>query len=338
MNRILSLLLLFGACLTFVASSAIGPVVSAAGDRAQSATTPTTSTLSSQESAAPPTSAASGTIARAVNRAREGSTHASSNTTGFAAEESTSVTEDAADSCLNSFTAETPVLMADGTEEPISDVKVGDRVLATDPQAEVSELQPVAALIRHTGLHTMVDITLSDGSNITATDHHPFWDASTQAFTYAINLHPGDAVLGEGGRTLSVRTVHDYNEYLTAYNLQISGIHTYYAGTTPVLVHNSCGDPFLTPEGEAHVAARHLPGGSMVDESSGLFHEGTDLHQLVEDAASSPANQDADGNWVRIVNARKPIGTTSMLTGGVPTSFYRLIQTTAGYTITLHPW
>lgn len=31
-----------------------------------------------------------------------------------------------------------------------------------------------------------------------------------------------------------------YTADLTAYNLQISTIHTYYAGTTPVLVHNSC--------------------------------------------------------------------------------------------------
>lgn len=28
---------------------------------------------------------------------------------------------------------------------------------------------------------------------------------------------------------------------LTVYNLTIDGIHTYYAGTTPTLVHNSCG-------------------------------------------------------------------------------------------------
>src|SRR4051794_28436660 len=33
----------------------------------------------------------------------------------------------------NSFTATTPVLMADGDDEPIADVRVGDQVVATDP-------------------------------------------------------------------------------------------------------------------------------------------------------------------------------------------------------------
>lgn len=34
----------------------------------------------------------------------------------------------------NSFTSSTPVLMADGSKKPIADVKVGDRVVAADPQ------------------------------------------------------------------------------------------------------------------------------------------------------------------------------------------------------------
>ncbi len=37
-------------------------------------------------------------------------------------------------SCLtNSFTGDTLVLMADGTRKPIKDVKLGDKVMATDP-------------------------------------------------------------------------------------------------------------------------------------------------------------------------------------------------------------
>jgi len=76
----------------------------------------------------------------------------------------TTVARDAAESCRNSFTADTPVTMADGTEKPIADVKVGDKVLATDPETGRTEARPVTALIRHTGRHTMVDITLADGS------------------------------------------------------------------------------------------------------------------------------------------------------------------------------
>ena len=148
---------------------------------------------------------------------------------------------DAAESCLNSFAGDTPVTMADGSEKPISRVKVGDKVLATDPETGRTEARPVSALIRHSGKHTMVDLTLDDGSKITTTDRHPFWDATTRTFTDAIDLRIGDKVLSAKGRTLAVSAEYVYDRDLTAYNLQIDGIHTYYAGSTPVLVHNSCG-------------------------------------------------------------------------------------------------
>ncbi|TNC21148.1 hypothetical protein FG385_28800 [Amycolatopsis alkalitolerans] len=44
----------------------------------------------------------------------------------------------------------------------------------------------------------------------------------------------------------TITTLRTCQRLLTAYNLQIDGIHTYYAGTTPILVHNSCG---YTPAG-----------------------------------------------------------------------------------------
>ncbi len=164
---------------------------------------------------------------------------------------------DAAESCLfpNSFTADTPVLTADGKEEPIADVKIGDKVLATDPETGRTEARPVTALIRHSGKHTMVDSTLADGTVLEATDHHPIWDATTRTFTDAINLHVGDQVLSDRGESLTIRAEHVYDRDLTAYNLQIDGIHTYYAGTTPVLVHNSCG-----PGSEFEVKTRANPG------------------------------------------------------------------------------
>jgi hypothetical protein len=38
----------------------------------------------------------------------------------------------------------------------------------------------------------MVALTFSDGSTITATDHHPFWEATASTFTDAIDLRIGD--------------------------------------------------------------------------------------------------------------------------------------------------
>jgi hypothetical protein len=167
---------------------------------------------------------------------------------------------------MNSFTAATLVLMAGGKEEPIADVKVGDKVLATAPQSGKTEARPVVALIRYSGKHTMVDLTLSGGSKFTTIGHHPFWDATTRAFTDAIDIRVGDKVLSDQGQTLAITGEHVYDRTLTAYSLQIDGIHTYYAGATPVLVHNSCISSANAPEpkrGTAHGTGQGIYGSSM---------------------------------------------------------------------------
>jgi hypothetical protein len=142
---------------------------------------------------------------------------------------------------INSFTAGTPVLMADGSQKPIEQVRKGDRVLATDPESGVSSVETVVTPIVHAGPHTMVDVALSDGSSITATDQHPFWDDTVGAFVNAEDLHTGDKVLTSSGTRLFVKAITVFVAVLIAFNLQIDKIHTYYAGATPVLVHNACG-------------------------------------------------------------------------------------------------
>ncbi|AZI58100.1 hypothetical protein EH165_08060 [Nakamurella antarctica] len=130
--------------------------------------------------------------------------------------------------------------MADGTEKPIEDVKVGDLVLATEPETGVTTAKQVLTLIRHAGPHIMVDLTLSDGTVLNATDGHPIWDATTKTFTKAIDVPVGDKVLTAAGGTATITTKYVHGQDLTAYNLEIEGIHTYYAGNTPILVHNTC--------------------------------------------------------------------------------------------------
>jgi hypothetical protein len=100
----------------------------------------------------------------------------------------------------------------------------------------------VAALIRHGGEHAMADVSLSDGSVVYATAGHPFWDLSAGAFVTAGELSVGDEVLTAGGARLSVTAVVLHEQDLTAYNLSISEIHTYYAGDAAVLVHNKGGE------------------------------------------------------------------------------------------------
>lgn len=141
----------------------------------------------------------------------------------------------------NSFDAGTLVLMADGTRKPIEDVELGDEVIATDPETGEQGPRKVIDLIRHGGLHTMVDIQLSDGSQVDATDEHPFWVESEGEWVDAINLEAGDVVTTAGGAMLTVTSTTVSQADLTAYNLTIADLHTYHVGTADVLVHNSGG-------------------------------------------------------------------------------------------------
>ncbi|MFT5526105.1 MAG: hypothetical protein ACI9HK_004078 [Pirellulaceae bacterium] len=74
----------------------------------------------------------------------------------------------------SSFVPDTLVLMADGTTRSIQDVKLGDWVLATDPETGEQGPRQVTDLIFSEGEKELVEI-LIDGEIVTATDEHPFW-------------------------------------------------------------------------------------------------------------------------------------------------------------------
>lgn len=164
--------------------------------------------------------------------------------------------EPAANKCTgcacNSFDAKTPVLLANGQTEPIKDVKLGDKVKATDPGTGKTAGQPVTALHlnRDTDL-TDLGIRTSNGVTVTVhtTQHHPFYDVTHNAWVDAGNLNIGDRLYTTTG-TAVVTTVHSFTGLHPMYNLTVDQVHTYYveAGTTPVLVHN-CD---VTPTDHVH--------------------------------------------------------------------------------------
>ncbi|HET9656431.1 MAG TPA: polymorphic toxin-type HINT domain-containing protein, partial [Kineosporiaceae bacterium] len=168
----------------------------------------------------------------------------------------------------NSFAADTPVLMADGTTRPIKDVKLGDLVMAADPIIGERGPRMVVDLIRHSGLHAMVAVRLADGTVIDATDHHPFWAANRGEWVDAIALEAGDQVETVEGSRIAIVAVGIRVADLRAYNLTIADLHTYYAGVDRVLVHNAggmngCSDAAY--QGVLHIRdeiEREGPGGS----------------------------------------------------------------------------
>ncbi|MFB7215581.1 polymorphic toxin-type HINT domain-containing protein [Streptomyces sp. NPDC056255] len=156
-----------------------------------------------------------------------------------------------AGSCLahNSFTAGTPVLMADGSSKPIKDIKIGDKILATDPQTGETGPRTVTAFIEGNGEKQLVDLTIGTGQtqnaktgNITATDGHPFWVPALHQWVEAGDLKAGQWLQTSAGTWVQITAIQHRTQATKVYNLTVNDLHTYYvlAGATPVLVHN-CG-------------------------------------------------------------------------------------------------
>jgi hypothetical protein len=145
----------------------------------------------------------------------------------------------------NSFTPDTPVLMADGTTRPIAHINIGDHVLATDPQTGHTGPQPVTATITGEGQKHLVDITITNNNGtthtLTATNRHPFWVQSQKRWTTAEDLHPGHLLRTPTGTHTPITTTRHHTTHTRVHNLTTADLHTYHvlAGSTPVLVHNT---------------------------------------------------------------------------------------------------
>ncbi|GAA0954694.1 polymorphic toxin-type HINT domain-containing protein [Nonomuraea longicatena] len=154
----------------------------------------------------------------------------------------------------SSFVPGTQVLMADGTTKPIEKIKVGDKVLATDPETGQTAPRTVTTPIDSRGAKNLVRISVgtADGRSGTAgaliaTEEHPFWSLDQKAWIDAGQLRPGTSLQASSGvRRVQVSGVATWTSSSQAvHNLTVDDLHTYYvlAGATPVLVHNSNGCP-----------------------------------------------------------------------------------------------
>ncbi|WP_338683447.1 RHS repeat-associated core domain-containing protein [Streptomyces acidiscabies] len=159
-----------------------------------------------------------------------------------------SSSEAAASCTTNSFTPDTRVLTADGTTKAIKDVKVGDKVLATDPETGETRVETVTREIKGKGVKHLVKVIIdTDGdkgtktADVTATDGHPFWVPELGEWIDATDLRAGELLRTGAGTLVQISAVERWTALdETVHNLTVSSLHTYYvlAGATPVLVHN----------------------------------------------------------------------------------------------------
>ena len=139
------------------------------------------------------------------------------------------------------FTPDTPVVMADGSTKPISQVEAGDRVLAHDSVTG----QNVPAAVERTFVHEKVPTlrVTTTGGTVETTGTHPFY-VEDRGYIPAEQLHEGDILHTPDGRVTEVVSVQATGHAQTVHNLAIGGLHNYHVVTDtgqPILVHNNNG-------------------------------------------------------------------------------------------------
>jgi pretoxin HINT domain-containing protein len=148
--------------------------------------------------------------------------------------------EDDGQSC---FAAGTPVATPNGPMS-IERIVPGDLVLSRDEETGNFSTQRVSATFitldrQLTDVHT---VSLSgDKGTVRVTPGHLFW-TPTDTWLPAEELVPGAVLVDSSGAEVSVVSVAPVRAPANVYNLEVEGTHTYFAGATPVWVHNgSCG-------------------------------------------------------------------------------------------------
>lgn len=154
----------------------------------------------------------------------------------------------------NSFAAETPIVMADGSLKSVEDVELGDAVQSYDFIAGVTEVEQVVGVVARHSAHSWVTLTIETGarvSTVKSTSEHPFWVAQEVGGEWvdAERVRIGDALIDpQGGRAI-VRAVETEEGFDWAFNFTVSSNHNYFAGEISVLTHNEmfCPAKALSP-------------------------------------------------------------------------------------------
>ena len=142
----------------------------------------------------------------------------------------------------NSFSADTHVVLADGTTTHIADVAVGDHVLAWDLDTGTAVSREVAATLPHTDW--LLEAHFSDGSVLEVTEDHRFWSVTDTDWVELQHLDTTDILLTPDGATVTVDWLDwDAGAVAPAWDLTVDDVHNFFVAADPnaepVLVHNA---------------------------------------------------------------------------------------------------
>ncbi|MFG2289260.1 polymorphic toxin-type HINT domain-containing protein [Streptomyces sp. NPDC048595] len=212
--------------------------------------------------------------------------------------------------CTQCFLAGTKVLLGNASARNIEDIKVGERVRATDPKTGKTSARRVTRVIvtendKH--FNELKVATKSGPKKVTATYEHPFWSPSVHRWVKAHEIKAGASLLSDDGSSVRVLANRSFDKQARTYNLTVASVHTYYvmAGDTSLLVHNSgpgCGSNWIS--------SGRLPHHYMRKNNQGVPHakefgvdgpynrqNGAKFAQAVERLVKNPGTRKIEGTF-----------------------------------------
>lgn len=129
----------------------------------------------------------------------------------------------------SSFSADTMVVLADNSKEPINQIKIGDSVLSWD---EVNN--KLANGIVLATYSRIADNYFILNGNIKVTPEHPFYVINK--WIKVGNLRIGDTLKSFDGKEVKIKSIEFKNEKLQVFSLAVNTYQNYFAND--VLVHN----------------------------------------------------------------------------------------------------
>jgi RHS repeat-associated protein len=154
--------------------------------------------------------------------------------------------DDAADAARGlCFLAGTKVA-TDRGDTAIETLSAGDRIVSADPLKGNSAIRSVTRTFARTAT-TVLDITIGS-TTITCTPEHPFWVEGV-GWLAAEQLEAGSPLRTRQGTIVQVTSVTRREGSFAVYNIEVSGMHTYFVSELGVLVHNQCQQ--MTPDQRA---------------------------------------------------------------------------------------
>ncbi len=169
------------------------------------------------------------------------------------------------------FLPDTPILRADRTSTAISQVRVGDRLLAFDSDSKVVETTVRSVITREADEYLTVR---TNQAELRVTREHPFY-IGEGTFKTLEALHVGDKVFAFDGNGLTAQTISAIEPVpgtITVYNLQTDAPNTYFAAG--IAVHNKGGGGGGHSSGSSfhHSSSRSSSGNHYYNNS----HSGSD--------------------------------------------------------------